>query len=325
MQHKLKITIILLTMFVLTQFIGLAVLHADPFHLEQEINGTIQKVANPAFSLIQPPEAKTQKDFLRLLQSLIFAFIIAISIFFLLTKFKIEFILKAWFFIVVFIALFITLYSFGKFTSIPQNLALIIPLTLALPLAFIKIFKRGFLIHNFTELLIYPGIATIFVPILNIYTIIFLLILISIYDMWAVWHSGIMQKMAKYQINKLNIFGGFFVPYANKKTKQKIKLFKEKFKNKKISEKKLKAQNIKINIAMLGGGDVVFPIIAAGVVFTSTTLSWSGLGSALLIIAGATLGLTSLFMFSKKKKFYPAMPFITIGIFIGMVFSWLVF
>jgi len=314
-------------MFVLTQFIGLAVLHADPFHLEQEINGTIQKVANPAFSLIQPPEAKTQKDFLRLLQSLIFAFVIAISIFFLLTKFKIEFILKAWFFIVVFIALFITLYSFEKLApfTINYNWAFAIPIIIALPLAFIKIFKRGFLIHNFTELLIYPGIATIFVPILNIYTIIFLLILISIYDMWAVWHSGIMQKMAKYQINKLNIFGGFFIPHTDKKTKQKIKLLKEKFKNKKISEKNLKAKNIKVNIAMLGGGDVVFPIIAAGVVFTSTTLSWSGLGSALLIIAGATLGLTSLFMFSKKKKFYPAMPFITIGIFIGMVFSWLVF
>ena len=314
-------------MFVLTQFIGLAVLHADPFHLEQEINGTIQKVANPAFSLIQPPEAKTQKDFLRLLQSLIFAFVIAISIFFLLTKFKIEFILKAWFFIVVFIALFITLYSFEKLApfTINYNWAFAIPIIIALPLAFIKIFKRGFLIHNFTELLIYPGIATIFVPILNIYTIIFLLILISIYDMWAVWHSGIMQKMAKYQINKLNIFGGFFIPHTDKKTKQKIKLLKEKFKNKKISDKKLKAKNIKVNIAMLGGGDVVFPIIAAGVVFTSTTLSWNGLGSALLIIAGATLGLTSLFMFSKKKKFYPAMPFITIGIFIGMVFSWLVF
>jgi len=314
-------------MFVITQFIGLAVLHADPFHLEQEVNGTIQKISNPALSWIQPPEVKTQQESFSMLTSLIFAFIIAISLLFLFTKFKIEFVLKAWFFLVVCIALFLTFYSFGKIIpfAINYNWALIIPIILAIPLAFIKIYKREFLIHNFTELLIYPGIATIFVPILNIYTIIILLILISLYDMWAVWHSGIMQKMAKYQINKLNIFSGFFVPYADKKTKQKIKLLREKYKNKKISEKNLKAKNIKVNVAILGGGDVIFPLIAAGVVFTSTTLSWGGLASALLIIAGATLGLTSLFMFSEKKKFYPAMPFITAGIFLGMVVSWLVF
>ncbi|GAF76907.1 unnamed protein product, partial [marine sediment metagenome] len=269
-------------MFVITQFIGLVVLHADPFHLEQEVNGTIQKVSNPALSWIQPPEIKTQQESLNMLTGLILAFIIAISLFFLLTKFKIEFVLKTWFFIVVFIALFITFYSFGKFTSIPPNWALIIPIILALPLAFIKIFKREFLVHNFTELLIYPGIATIFVPILNIYTLIILLILISIYDMWAVWHSGIMQKMAKYQINKLNIFSGFFVPYTDKKTKQKIKLLKEKYKDKKILNKNLKIQNIKINIAMLGGGDVIFPLIASGIM-----LKVLGLPSALFVTAGA--------------------------------------
>ncbi len=308
-------------MFVLTQFIGLAVLHADPFHIEQEINGTMQKVSNPALSWIQPPEIKTQQESFSMLTSLILAFIIAISLLFFLTKFKIEFVLKAWFFLVVCIALFLTFYSFEKIMAlaINYNWALIIPVILAVPLAFIKIYKKDFLVHNFTELLIYPGIATIFVPILNIYTIIILLIIISIYDIWAVWHSGIMQKMAKYQINKLHIFSGFFVPYADKKTKQKIKLLKEKFKNKKISEKTLKAKNIRVNVAILGGGDVIFPIIAAGVMLTTL-----GLASALFVVAGATLGLTSLFMFSEKKKFYPAMPFITAGIFLGMVLSYLI-
>ena len=319
MKHKIKITIILLTMFVVTQFIGLGVLHADPFHLETT---TGEKISNPALSWIQPPEVKTQAESFSMLTSLIFAFIIAISLLFLFTKFKIEFILKAWFFLVVCIALFLTFYSFEKIIpfTINYNWALIIPIIIALPLAFIKIFKQNFLVHNFTELLIYPGISAVFVPILNIYTIIILLILISLYDMWAVWHSGIMQKMAKYQINKLNIFAGFFVPYADKKTKQKIKLLKEKFKNKKISEKDLKAKNIKVNVAMLGGGDVVFPIIAAGVI-----MKLFGLVPALFVTAGATLGLMSLFIFSEKKKFYPAMPFITAGIFLGMILSWIVF
>ena len=131
-------------MFVLTQFIGLAVLHADPFHLEQEVNGTIQKVSNPVLSWIKPEKAETAQDFLSFFIGLIFAFIIAISLLFLFTKFKIEFVLKAWFFLVVCIALFITFYSFEKLIpfTINYNWALIIPIILALPLTFIKIFKR---------------------------------------------------------------------------------------------------------------------------------------------------------------------------------------
>jgi len=322
MKHNIKITIILLSMFVITQFIGLAVLHADIFHIEQEVNGTIQAVSNPQLSWIQPPEVETQKQSFSILGSLIFAFIIAISLLFFLTKFKIEFVLKAWFFLVVCIALFLTIYAFEKIVPFMINptLALIIPIIIALPLAFIKIFKREFLVHNFTELLIYPGIAAVFVPILNIWTIIILLIIISIYDAWAVWHSGIMQKMAKYQINKLNIFAGFFVPYIGKKTKQKIKLLKEKYKNKKVPEKVLKSKKFRVNVAILGGGDVIFPIIAAGVM-----LKTLGFFSALFVIAGATFGLSYLFFFSEKKKFYPAMPFITAGIFIGMILSYLVF
>jgi presenilin-like A22 family membrane protease len=171
------------------------------------------------------------------------------------------------------------------------------------------------LVHNFTELLVYPGIAAVFVPLLNIYTVIGLLVLISIYDMWAVWKSGIMQKMAKYQINKLKIFSGFFVPYLSKQMKTKIKKWKKTMKKTELKKKK-----IKINIAILGGGDVIFPIITAGVM-----LKTLGLGAAILVILGATLGLGYLFFFSEKKKFYPAMPFITGGILVGIVLSYLIF
>ncbi|MFH1585261.1 MAG: presenilin family intramembrane aspartyl protease [archaeon] len=316
MKHNLRITFILISMFLITQFIGLAVQHADVFHMQAEVNGTLQTVSNPQLEWIQPPEVKTQGESFSMLGSLIFAFVIAISLLFFLSRFKVEFILKAWFFIVVVVALFLCFYAFEILVPfvIPPAAAVIIPLVLALPLAYIKIFKREFLIHNFTELLIYPGIAAVFVPILNIWTIIIFLILISIYDMWAVWHSGIMQKMAKYQINKLNIFSGFFVPYVGKKMRMKIKNMK-----KTLSKSQLKKKKIRVNVAILGGGDVIFPIMAAGVM-----LKTFGLGSALFVIFGATAGLLYLFMRSEKKKFYPAMPFISAGIFAGMVLSWLV-
>ena len=176
------------------------------------------------------------------------------------------------------------------------------------------------LVHNLSELLIYPGIAAVFVPILNLPAIIILLVLISIYDIYAVWHFGFMQRMAKFQINHLKLFAGFFIPYADKKTKQKIKLLREKYKNVKILEKKFKKQKIKVNLAILGGGDVVFPIIMAGVVFKIF-----GISSALTISVFATLSLLFLFIFARKGRFYPAMPFLTAGCLLGLAVAWLMF
>ena len=74
-----------------------------------------------------------------------------------------------------------------------------------------------------------------------------------------------------------------------------------------------------MNVAILGGGDVVFPIITAGVMLMA-----QGIVSAILVIAGATLGLSYLFFFAEKKKFYPAMPFITLGILVGLGVSYLI-
>jgi len=295
-------------MFIITQFIGLYVV--DHYSKTKVINGEIQNVSAPELPLgLQTPEIQKESDYRDFFYAIIFAFIVAICLLFLLTRFNAAFILKLWFFVVVIIALTITFNAF-----IPQfNYSIFLVLVLAIPLAYFKIYQRNFLIHNFTELFIYPGIAAVFVPILNLFWIIVLLILISIYDMWAVWHSGIMQKMAKYQINKLNIFAGFFVPYLSKQMKGKLE------KLRKTSKSKLKEKKIRANIAILGGGDVIFPIIAAGVM-----LKTFGLYSALFVMVGATLGLAYLFFAAEKKKFYPAMPFISAGIFIGMILSWII-
>lgn len=312
MKHNLKITIILLLMFVITQFIGLAVLQADIFHVEQVVNGTIQQVPNPHLSWIQPPELKTEVEFYNVFPSLLIAFVVAICLLFLLSKFEFKFILKGWFFFVICIALFLAIYAFEKLIplNIDSTVAVVIPAVLALTLGFVKVFKRNFLIHNITELMVYPGIATVFVAILNFWTVIILLILISLYDIWAVWHSGIMQKMAKYQMDKLKIFSGFFIPYVSEKMREKLKKMKKK-KSKNGNKK------IKVNVAILGGGDVVFPIITSGVVMRTF-----GLVPALFVIFGATLGLGFLFFFAEKKKFYPAMPFISTGIFLGLGISY---
>ncbi|MBI2043188.1 hypothetical protein HYT25_02255 [Candidatus Pacearchaeota archaeon] len=327
MKHNLKITVILLAMFIITQLIGIYVVNF--YSPTKIIGGQITNVSAPELPFgLETPELKEKSEFNYAFVSIIIAFMIAISLLLFLTRLNAEFFLRLWFFLVIIISLVIAFnvfaYQIGLFSyeisflSWTFPISWLLALAISLPLAYIKIYKRDFLVHNFTELLIYPGIAAVFVPILNIYTISLLLILISLYDAWAVWHSGIMQKMAKYQINQLNIFSGFFVPYVSKKVKMQMMKMKSSSNSMK-SKSKLK-KKMKVNIAILGGGDVVFPIITAGVM-----LKTLGLFPALLVILGAVFGLGYLFFFAEKKKFYPAMPFITAGIFVGILAGYLLF
>ena len=99
-----------------------------------------------------------------------------------------------------------------------------------------------------------------------------------------------MIKMAKFQ-SKAKLFAGLFIPYKLSKTKKKSK---------------------KTSIAILGGGDMAFPLIFAGVAMKSL-----GFLKANMIPLFAAAALTTLFFMAKKKKFYPAMPFVTAGCFIG--------
>lgn len=285
MKHKITITTIILCMFLLAQFIGLYVILSNsvPSYLSPVVEGQEQSYGYYFYQIVS-------------------SIIVAILIVVLITKYKLKFFMKAWFFLVIAMALSISLFAFSKNLFGITNY--LVPLILAIILAAIKIYRPSVIIHNGTELLIYPGIAAIFVQILNPLYIILLLILISIYDMWAVWHSGIMQKMAKFQMNELKIFGGFFIPYLTKEIRQKMQAMK----------KSKKKKPLRISLAILGGGDVVFPIITAGVFMNSY-----GLGSAMGVIFGALAGLAYLLFRSEKKKFYPAMPFITVGIFLGLL------
>ncbi len=302
MKHNLKITLILTSMFIITQIIGLLVI-------------SIYTSGLPLPYGMEPPQEINQDNSII---SILIAFIIAITLFFLLTKFKAQAIIRVWFFIVTTLALGLTLTAFLSKTNLPYNTSLI-ALLIALPLSYFKIIKRNITIHNLTEFFIYPGIAAVFIPLLNTIGIIIFLLIISLYDIWAVWHSEFMQKMAKYQIENLKFFTGFFVPYAGKKEKQKIKQLKQKYKNEKELEKQFKKSKIKVNLAILGGGDIIFPIITAGVFYKT-----AGLIPALIITISSVLALLFLFILARKGKFYPAMPFLTIGMYLGMIVSWII-
>ena len=305
-------------MFIVAQLIGLYIIHVDPLTLEANVNGTIQSVPNPQLSFIQPPEGASP---LSLFFNILLAFVIAIGLMFILMRYKVKFFLRLWFFLVVVFALWIVFYTIEIIVPFVINPlpAVIIPLIFAVPLAYIKIYRKNMIVHNLTELLVYPGIAVIFVslltqwsPIKNLILIIFLLILISIYDIIAVLKTRHMIKLAKFQA-KSKIFAGLLVPY------------------KKLPKEDIPKGNLtptKGRIAVLGGGDIGFPLIFAGVVMKDLMLTNPeiiGFLKSLVIPFFTTIALLFLLIKGKKDKFYPAMPYLSIGCFVGFFVIWLFF
>lgn len=303
MKHSLKIILLLLGMFFITQLIGLAVIYQYAPHMEQVIDAEGTLTNKTVYNLpygTEPPEEVSPKD---ALISMVIAMALAVGLMLFLMRYRVVFFFRAWFFVVVTFALGVSINAFIQ--KIPYSS--LIALVIAIPLAALRLFKRNIVVHNLTELLVYPGIAAIIVPILSVRTVALFLVVISLYDMYAVWHAGFMQKMAHYQIKTLKFFTGFFIPYLDKKERALLK-----------KSSKMRQKKVKVNIAILGGGDVALPIIVAGVV-----LYQMGLVQALIVSLGATIALAWLFYISKKGKFYPAMPFISLGCFVALAIAFL--
>ncbi len=227
---------------------------------------------------------------------IISAIIIGTLLLLLLIKFKKMSLWKLWFFLAVFSTMSIAFSAF-----IPHTLAAVLAFTLAL----MKIYKPATIIQNLTEIFIYGGLAAIFVPVLNLFAAFALLTLISIYDIIAVRHTKHMVTLAKFQA-KSSVFAGLFIPYWEKGNIAS--------KEKGIIQKKGS------RIAVLGGGDIGFPLLFAGVVMKEMMLNNPELTSllkTLIIPIFVSLALFYLLAKGKKDQFYPAMPYLTVGCVIG--------
>jgi len=281
MKHSLPITLFLLFSFLLAQFMGLGIIYKyiDPVKSTQTGETEFQDLP----VLGERPEVNEGLSFLHIM----FVVIIGTIIMLALIKYRLTWIWKGWFLIAVLITLII---AFSVLVRIE------IAIALALILAVWKIFRPNVIIHNLTELFIYGGLAAIFVSWFNLLSASILLVLISIYDAYAVWKSKHMIKLAQSQA-KAKVFAGLLIPY---KLGKKVK-------------KGAKVRSEKVRTAILGGGDIGFPLIFAGVV-----LKELGLWQSLLIPVFAGLGLALLLWFSQEKRFYPAMPFISAGCFVGL-------
>ena len=264
MKHRLDITLLLFLLFLTAHFIGLLIV--NHYNVKKELPYNIQ-----------PPETREKTSFLSIFFVLIISTLIALT----LIRFRALRLWKLWFFFSVLIALSVAFSSFLNST---------IAFFIALILSLWKIFKPNIIVHNFTEMFIYGGLASLFIPILNLFSIIALLILISVYDFVAVYKTKHMIKLAKFQI-KSKIFTGLSLPYKGRKV-----------------------------TAILGGGDIAFTLLFSGVI-----LREFGLFEAFITSIVISLALLILLFLGKKNKFYPAMPILTAGCFLGLLIIKLLF
>lgn len=310
MKHTWRITLILTLMFISAQVIGLLIVNEYIDHQETVVSGEPQFEELP-FDMARP-EVEGEGGTAVVLITV--AIIIGTLLLLLIMKLKGFLLWKVWFFVAITFALTIALSPFvSKLFFIPAEIVSLIALIIAVTLAYYKIFKQHMVIQNIVELFVYGGLAVMFVslfddPSKGVLWAFVLLVLISVYDFIAVHKTKHMVSMAKFQ-TKSKVFAGLMVPYKLPKKKKK--------------RVKVKA---KVKTAILGGGDIAFPLIFSGAVMQNLMISnieIIGFLKTLVITLFATLSLLLLLYISKKDKFYPAMPFLTGGCFVGYLILFL--
>ncbi|MBN1157379.1 hypothetical protein JXA85_07175 [Candidatus Woesearchaeota archaeon] len=313
MKHTLRITFFLIAIFILAQLMGILIVGQYVDVKKSAETGITQ--LNKQEYIIEPPRLQNES------MSFVYisiAIIIGTLLVLLIIRFRKRRVWKAWYFMSVVICLMMAFSPFVRkiinsfFPSIINYYANI-SLGLALILGIWKISRPNPIIHNLTEIFIYGGIAALLVPIINLFSGIALLIVISLYDMYAVWKSKHMVTMAKFQSNE-KVFAGLFIPYARtEKPGKKMKKDETPVRKSIIKEKTISEPSN----AILGGGDIAFPLL-----FSSAVLKTTGLYlDAILITIFSATALFTLLYFSKKDRFYPAMPFISLGCFLGFLVS----
>ncbi|OIO65279.1 hypothetical protein COY28_03540 [Candidatus Woesearchaeota archaeon CG_4_10_14_0_2_um_filter_57_5] len=286
MKHSLRVTLFLIALFLAAHLVGLVVLRS---YWQPAASAAAGK---PVFSDLpmglERPDATPGESVIFIIVGVIIGTLLALW----LMRFRKPIAWKLWFALAIWLALSV---SFIGLFPLPGSILT----ALAALLAFLKVYKPSTIVHNLTEVFMYGGLAAIFVPLLSVQYAAALLILISIYDFWAVNHSGHMVKLAKMQSNA-STFAGLALPYKGQKLQPAMKP---------LGTKAPKGEGT----AILGGGDIGFSLI-----FSGTVMFQFNLLTALLCSVMAAAGLLILLTKGQSGKFYPAMPAITLGCLLGL-------
>ena len=332
MKHNWTVTIMLISFFILAQIIGLWIINKEA-KLTVDLKDNSTKVTFDDTAVGARPETTGSGSLIYVL----IAIAIGTGLVLVIVKFGRTNLWRLWFFLAVWMALSVSL---GSLINSKIFFSYDIAIVLALILAAWKLLRPNIIIHNLTEVLMYAGIGLIIVPLFDVKWAIALLVLISVYDMYAVWKSKHMVKMAQFQ-TKSKVFAGLMIPYSQKNNKIQLSTMttiEDKIatnNNNKNTKPKIRAGKTSTKNAILGGGDIAFPLIFIGTVmnglilkfynanptWTLTAIKSLAFMQSSIIIFTTTISLLLLFIFAKKGKFYPAMPFLTAGCLVGWLIT----
>ncbi len=295
MKHNLAVTLILLTLFFVTQMVGLGLI-ASEMDVVVDEQGVVQ-VTYQETAIGERPETEGVGSFALLVIGVALGTILLL----VLIKLRQVMVWKMWYFAAVTLTITIAL-------------GVLLPVWIAgvlgVGLAAWKIFRTNPIIHNFTELLVYAGIALLVSPLLDVFWAAAVLLAFALYDVYAVFKSKHMIAMAQFQTES-KLFAGMMIPSPPRTT----------------TARKTTKKHAESKSAILGGGDIALPLI-----FSGAALHWLveagqpivvAYALTLIISLCATLALAALFVYAKKGRFYPAMPPIAAGCFIGLAIIWL--
>jgi presenilin-like A22 family membrane protease len=310
MKHPLSVTALLLVLFLAAQIVGLSLISIDG-KVTREDGHTVVEHGDTALGA-RPATVGFQSVLYLLL-----GVGIGTALVLLLIRFKVFSLWKIWFLVAVW---FSTTIALG--VIIPTTIALL----LCLILAVWKVYWPNPVIHNLTEVFMYAGLAVLLVPLFSLLWIIVVLLIISAYDIIAVWYSKHMVTMAKAQTES-KLFAGLYIP---KDKAAPLTPPKAAGASKDAAKATVAASSSSASVApsasnsaaILGGGDIAFPLLFSGVVMewliSNNTPKIGALYETLIISLTTTIALALLFAYAKKDKFYPAMPFLSAGAFVGL-------
>ena len=343
MKHTLRVTIIIVALFLLAQIVGLAVANSYVDRQATRESGKVTMLALPSvlgvtferptfgneFICPQQPAPTTiggqlsqaaqqaGEDLSKDSSYYVIPAIVVVGtvLILLIMKFNLRILWKLWFLFAIMMCL-----SFAFGAWLPGAAAF----GLGLLLALWKVFKPNIIVHNLTEIFIYGGLVSIFIAVVSLWAAFALLVIISLYDMYAVWKSKHMVSLANFQ-KDTGLFAGLMVQYSRGTQPAR----------KEGTGTTRKEETANVQSAVLGGGDIGFPLIFATALFinkaqmamcygaTADAALGKGLLAASMVPLFAGIALFILLMAAKKDRFYPAMPFITLGCMAGWILSFL--